>query len=333
MNKFFPINKVLSQNKSINIIVTATGTRKTTYFAEWAKEQVAQGKIVVWVRRRKDDISNTVVDLFRETFMDDPRFNHPYITSQGVKAGDFGKCIYFIPLSLYYKYKGLTKIAERLAGIVYDEAVPMDKEWIGGDPSAEERAFMRLTNIVIRPGTSAPIYFVCNPNILGSWQIHKWFPKFRPDSKKEKLEVNKKEDALIYSMPWLGGNRGTIEKLEDEEEKQITKYGVFRSREYDYLTTEKPGRHICSLIIGSKELELSRKKDKFIVSEPVRRTTKKRTVCFARFNLIHNPNSVIGDKVYYSDWLASLWSRERLKFTNPVIKTFLENKLDNLYSW
>jgi hypothetical protein len=101
--------------------------------------------------------------------------------------------IYFIPLSVSYHYKGLTKIADRLAGIVFDEAIPMEGEpWIGKDPLNEQRAFMKFVNIATRT-SEAPVFMLCNPNSLGSWMIQKWFPDYKPNAKKEKFEISNEE--------------------------------------------------------------------------------------------------------------------------------------------
>lgn len=347
--RFFQLDKILKYNKPINIIVTATGTRKTTQLAIWAKDQVKKGKYIVWIRRRKDDILNTVVDLFRRIFSEDkdflPRFDFDMpavVTSRGCKVttsewkqrggGVNSLAIHFIPLSLYYKYKGLTGLADKLAGIVYDEAIPMENEWIGGDPKEEEKYFMRLVNICARD-EKIPIFFLCNPNILGSWMIQKWFPDFRPDPKKEKLEL--KNEALIYSMPWLGNDRGTIEYFETEEEKKVTKQGIFHEKEYSFLTKEKAKKYICSLIIGEgqREIEIGRKDNIFIISEPTKRPDKK-LICFRRSNLINYKGNIrLGDKRYYMQWLTNLWARGRLYFSNAGIKTFLENNIDREFSW
>lgn len=338
---YLNIEKVLKADKLINIIVTATGTRKTTYFAKWAVKQALQGKVVLWIRRKKDDISNTVIDTFREEFGEQGGDFQPYITSKGVKLGPAHGLplpartyIYFIPLSLHYHYKGLTKIADKMAGIVYDEAIPMAGEpWIGNDTMKEGQAFTKLINIGSRD-RKIPIFFLCNPNVLGSWMIQRWFPDYHPDPVKEKTAVSQiDQEAFIYSMPWLGGSRGTVDHFEDNKEQEITKKGVFQKEEYQYITKKKAQVYLCTLIISKREFDLGKYKEKYIISSVKESRRNKKIIVFRRSSLISNPGSVFADKKHYSDWLAQLWNHQKLLFSDATVKNFLKDNIDRETFW
>jgi hypothetical protein len=175
---------------------------------------------------------------------------------------------------------------------------------------------------------------LCNPNVLGSWLLQKWFPDYRPNPKKEKIEISKlDEEALIYSMPWLGNDRGTVEHFESEKEKEVTKKGVFHEEEYRYITKKKAKTYLCTLIINKRELEIGKRDTEFIITLPKETRRKKKIIVFRRSNLIANPGSVLMERRHYSDWLANLWSDKRLFFGDATIKSFLKNNIDHEAFW
>jgi hypothetical protein len=63
-----------------------------------------------------------VVGLFKELLGTQAK-----ITKAGVFL-DGKQVVYFIPLSLYFHYKSLTAIANKLQAIIFDEAIPVNKK-------------------------------------------------------------------------------------------------------------------------------------------------------------------------------------------------------------
>jgi hypothetical protein len=74
------------------------------------------------VRRYEKEIQNTVAGMFRELLGKAAR-----ITISGIFI-DGRKVVYFIPLSLYYNYKSLTGITDKLQAVIFDEAIPVNKK-------------------------------------------------------------------------------------------------------------------------------------------------------------------------------------------------------------
>jgi hypothetical protein len=322
------LGKILNSKKPINIILTATSLGKSLGFAIWVCRQILadENKIFIWVRRYEKEIQNTVAGMFRELLGKSAR-----ITISGIFI-DGRKVVYFIPLSLYYNYKSLTGITDKLQAVIFDEAIPVNKKWLDDNYSTEEEKFGKLMNIVARDDKKLPLYFLCNPNAKGAWIIQKWAPFYKPSEEKEKIES--KGDVFIYSMPWPENKkRGVIDLLESIETQKTTKQGLYPENEDLFITDEKPSHYVYSFVIAGREMEFGKRYDDFIISEAEKERKNKKIIVFKRGDTIIHENAVLGDKKWYADWWYNLLSSKRLKFNSHSVRDHFIYKTSQDFRW